>query len=763
MQVSQASRDRKLWRRIDHEITQYSLFGSLGQFSVLLIALVAAGLPDVHPKLSMAFGVMLILLVVVRTYNYLNFDQMYGRGPLKWQRNYRILHYIQTFTWSSFNCTIINAYGLEPISFLTMLFSLGLTFTNVTLWAPYEKVNHVHMSLMIPPAVLAFVATNELYGIFIGLVITLFFYGIWKQSELIHHRFWMQVQSTHSAREALKNLQVEQKKAEENFMVDNVFLANLSREVRTPMNNVLGMLTLLGDTDLNAEQRRMQNIAFSAGENIITLIDEILDFSRIMSGRLVLDSVIFNIRRCVDETVNMLSHLAYSKEIELTCIYDLDIPLRVQGDPKRISQGISNIVTYMIDRASCSEMLIKINLSPRSSVEGELEIQIGCQSCQAEEWELKELKDLFERRINLQEFANLNLGLYISKGVAESMGGRVMVDYKEETGLQFCFTSKIILSTQQTYRSSIPKSFVKKRVLLINAEGGLRIGLHNELESWLMEVEDIVDSHKALQVLRNRARDGYPFDVVVLNMGLTYQGSFKLSSIIAEDPALSGVKQLILCALHQRGEMSTIAHDKKIDNGVFLTKPYTRGNLFYALSVLFDDQTSIHQFDAEQPFQMSDDLKPYRILLVEDNKVNQMVTKGILKRLGYGVRVVNDGKEALGLLEDKTFDLILMDCHLPFKDGFEVTREIRQRESEKSQHTAIIAVTASTYEGIEAKCYASGMDGYMAKPIDPEKLEATLKVFLESAPHQEGVIYTDAHKPLPEIPEEQKKNKKSGD
>ncbi len=225
-------------------------------------------------------------------------------------------------------------------------------------------------------------------------------------------------------------------------------------------------------------------------------------------------------------------------------------------------------------------------------------------------------------------------------------------------------------------------------------------------------------------------------------MGTTYQGSFKLSSILAEDPALSGIKQLILCALHQRGDANTIAHDKKVDNCVFLTKPYTRGNLFYALSVLFGDQAGSNLYEAEQPFQLDKSLKPYRILLVEDNKVNQMVAKGILKRLGYGVRVVNSGEEALGILEDKIFDLILMDCHLPTMDGFAVTKEIRQREKSKNWRTVIIAVTASTVEGIEARCFASGMDGYMSKPIDSEKLEATLRVFLESAPHKEGVIYT---------------------
>jgi len=527
------------------------------------------------------------------------------------------------------------------------------------------------------------------------------------------------------------------------------FLASLSREIRTPMNNVLGMLRLLSETELSQEQRRLQNIATTSGENIVLLIDELMDLSRIMGDKMVLDSAVFNIRQCIDATINLLAPMAYSKGTELTHVADPDIPLRVRGDSRRLSQVLANVIGFIIGFTTGDEICVNVHLAPDGAMEGLLRVDVTAKHALIPEQVQTEVQALLNHRKNIETVSPNYLGLEIARGIVSTMRGSMGLSVTDEDGVSFWISTKITLSTQQGLQSKTPDEFGGKRVLLVDMTPGLATTLSNDLDSWAMVVEAVSGYQKALELMRLRVREEQGFDIAILNMALAYVGSLKLSTIMAEDPVLSELPHVILCSVVQRAQSATIKHDRRIERCLFLTKPFSRGNLYHGLLELLEGR-----FEKELVTEDFTSVAPennHRILLVEDNRVNQMVAQGILKRLGYNCDICETGNEALELLQEAHYDLVLMDCNLPDIDGYEVTRQFRFFERQAAggseadgslRRTAVLALTANVSEGEEARCFAAGMDDYLTKPIQADKIAIRLRTWLEQAPIQSGVIHT---------------------
>jgi CheY-like chemotaxis protein len=280
---------------------------------------------------------------------------------------------------------------------------------------------------------------------------------------------------------------------------------------------------------------------------------------------------------------------------------------------------------------------------------------------------------------------------------------------------------------------------------------GLVSSIRNDTESWNMQVIEVQGYQRALELMREESREGKPFDVAMLNMALEYVGSLKLSTIMAEDPVLVQIKQIILCTVTQRGQNATLRHEGKEFPCLFLTKPFSRGNLYHALLESLDGRVVDQKQESAFGEPIVEHGEQYRILLVEDNKVNQMVAQGLLKKLGYRAELCETGQDALTKLKENRFDLVLMDCNLPDTDGYEVTMAYRKFEEDSlgilknsgnDRRTAIIALTANVSEGEEARCFAAGMDDYLTKPIQADKMAIRLRTWLEKAPVQSGVIHT---------------------
>jgi len=701
------------------------------------------------PRTTIAAGLILSLLSLFRGVMLLRFEQFYAPGPQRWRRLFFFLHCVQRLVWATFAAINIYRYGGESFNTaLVCLFTLGLCSLSLSSLSSYGFFSRLSLSISILPLITALILFKTTPTYLLSLICVGFYYSFLKQSQSQYYRFWHQIQTIEQLKESTHTQEASKRSAEISGNLKAGFLANLTREIRTPMNSLMGMLSLLGDTVLNEEQTEYQTVASDAGENLLELIDDVLDFSQLITGEIVLESKVFNLRKSIGEVLELQGPVAHAKGLEIDCVIDKRIPLRVRGDQHRLMQVINNLVSNAIKFSDKGEIILEVHMTTVGEREGLLRIHVIDQGIGVSK--LKQ-QTLFENYLSLSEKDSPNLtgaglGLAISKGLAQRMGGDIGVISEEGLGSTFWFTSTVRYSTQQAEQSFHTRSVAGKKVLIVSSTIGCAKSLVYEFENWGLLCEEINDHDKALQVLRTTARDNCRHDLVVLNLSLASHDILDLSRIIAEDPALKGLKQIMLTSLVQRGSARCVKHKNDVEGLEYLTKPVLRDSLWKSLSNLFnihkdnDNRIDIPKNSNQEPI-----TNHKNILLVEDNKVNQVVAKGMLTSLGYVVKVVNNGQEALGILEDKQFDLVLMDCLMPELDGYATTQEIRRREKNSTERIPIIAMTANCMDGDEAKCLASGMDDYLSKPVKIDKLDLKLKHWLTEK-SSSGVVTVQHHK-----------------
>ncbi|HCK92412.1 MAG TPA: hypothetical protein DHW71_05475, partial [Gammaproteobacteria bacterium] len=745
------SRERKLWRVVDEAATHRTFYISLAQLPFYLWLYFASPYAAQHPLFWVSMTLFGTFVLCMRGFMFYRFDAMHGRSPVRWRQFFMLMNIVHMAYFASTILGLCLVHPMPSIIIFAIMLSLLHAILLLGAFAPFQYGVVLLLVSHIGPFIALSLIGYDLFNVMTGILLTLGVLALMFEGKKLTQFLWSEQKLRRDHRNLKRELKNLQERHSGEQHLSNEFLASLSREIRTPMNNVLGMLRLLSETELSVEQRRMQNIATASGENIVMLVDELMDLSNIIGHKLVLDSAVFNIRQCIDATINLLSPMAYAKNTELTHISDPDIPLRVRGDARRISQVLSNVISFVIDYTEGGEISVNVHLTPAQVVEGILRIHISSKNAMIPEKVHDEVQQLLNQHESIETLSPNHLGLEIAKGVIEAMRGNIGFVASGKNGVTFWVTMHITLSTQQTFQSKTPPVFYNKRVLLIDMTPGLVTSIRNDAESWNMHVTSIQGYQKALELMRAEARDGNSFDVAILNMSLEYVGSLKLSTLMAEDPILKDVKQIILCTVTQRGQSATLKHEGKDIPCLFLTKPFSRGNLYFALLELLDAETEhegrqVHGFDETMTGN-----EMHRILLVEDNKVNQMVALGMLKKLGYAADVCDTGLDALEKLKKNRYDLVLLDCNLPDTDGYSITEEYRKYEQEHTldsnqpgvlHRTAVIALTANVSEGEEARCFAAGMDDYLTKPIQADKMAIRLRTWLEKAPVQSGVIHT---------------------
>jgi len=739
------SRDRKVLKAIDEDgvrLSYYSIFGYIVLFAWISTQ---GGGYETMPRLSITFGVLLALFSVARIAMNMRFVSFYGSGPARWRRVFYLLSHVQAAIWSIYLVLLILVFGLTINTFLAWMYTAGLCTAIIIGSSAYIYTNRTFISILLLPTISVLILTMEANHGLMAVCLLFFYQFLLRQAAYLFAVFWDRVELQRSHRKKLVDLQLAREAGDAADRAKNEFLSTVTHEIRTPMNSVLGMLTLLQDTELTKVQREYQSIATLAGESLLSLIDDILDFSKIISGKIRLESKVVNLRNLIEDVVEMLGPVAHERGLELTYICDPSVPRRIRGDSDRLSQLLVNLVNNAFKYAEQGEIILEVNMTfPRVDV-GLLRVHVIDHGQGLSQEQRDRIFSAFGRIGGGREGAigGTGLGLAICKGIAECMDGEIGLISDESSGSTFWFTAEIQLFSQQTKEFVADSSLTGLKVLVVDASPGVDRALRTEMEQWGVGVDVIGDYNKALQVLRGSARERCDVDLVIISMnGDNVKDCLTLSSTMAEDPRLSEMKQIILTSLVQRGSTATVQHARKVPQAIFVTKPIHRSSLYRAFVQLY--QLREEGDKAERLTLRKEVVNPkhYAILLAEDNKVNQMVAKGMIKKLGYEVKIVGNGKEAIGIIEDKAFDLVLMDCLMPVMDGYEATREIRRREEGVDRHVPIIAMTANTFEGEETRCFVAGMDDFLAKPVNIGDLAATLERWLGEDVGQVGVIHS---------------------
>jgi len=520
------------------------------------------------------------------------------------------------------------------------------------------------------------------------------------------------------------------------------FLANMSHEIRTPMNGVIGMLDLMETVELQSEARSMLNVAQNSANSLLVLINDVLDFSKIDAGKLILENADVQLRSIAEDVATLFAQQANAKGVEVTCAVHNNVPAIVGGDPTRLRQIMANLVGNAVKFTSSGGVMLGVQARELAATDGDLAPPLGASSvifqilvqdngigmsaaAKAQLFQAFTQADGSTTRV----YGGTGLGLAIAKSLVDAMRGTIRV--KSDPGQGSTFSIFIPLERRAALPPEIIPASTIKNALIVDDNPTNRCILEHYLQYQNVAYESASSARQGLQAVRAAASAGMRFDVVLLDYQMPEMDGVAFLRELRADAAIAGTPCIVLSSLGGR-----VAEAQPLGVAAWLTKPVRRAQLRQCLLEL----------TSREPQELSTSRAPRaaaahsgnRVLLVEDNDVNTMVALRVLKNLGIAAVAVGNGQEALSTVQREVFDLVLMDCQMPVMDGYAATSAIRAWEDEERVHgrnrrLPIVAMTAHAMPGDREKCLAAGMDDYLTKPIKADAVAKIIKAWFASA------------------------------
>ena len=574
----------------------------------------------------------------------------------------------------------------------------------------------------------------------------------------ILHCYAIEITERKKAEERAKSALVGKLSAEAASKAKSQFLATMSHEIRTPMNGVLGMTELLLGTRLSDQQRRFaENVRRSAG-SLLNIINDILDFSKIEAGKLELENIDFDLRELVEELCTLFAPQAQRKGLEMLCIIAPSAPVGFSGDSNRLRQVLTNLMGNALKFTKSGEIAVVVSPEYQRGDQFVMRIEVRDTGIGISPDAQDRIFESFSQADSstTRHFGGTGLGLAICKQLVELMGGRIGVNSAPGQGSTFWVSIPLARRTAQSLALSFPpEDAARVRVLVVDDNATSRDAIHDQLVAWKIACTVAPNAEQALDMMSAAATSGTPFTVVLVDRDMPDVGGFEFARQVDATRRLRGTRLVLLSPVDEAADVTSgdAQHFASI-----VIKPARQAQLFDALAHAMDAPMLV---EARRPAlrelapQQAPRVKNMRVLVAEDNPVNQELTLSLLELAGCVVTLSSNGQEALDACQREHFDLVLMDCQMPGMDGYEATQAIRRFESAQGKpRVPIVALTANAVDGDREKCIASGMDDYLSKPFTRQQLGEMLSKWsqgavMAAAPVKEVLRANPAPSPTP--------------
>ncbi|UZJ45079.1 response regulator [Marinimicrobium sp. C6131] len=718
--TSKVQKDRQIMRDTDARVAKYSRRGLVLNFIVAVSCLVFGDFFQNYQNLSIVLIVGLLLVTLLRAYYLFRFDTLYARAPARWRNQYFFASFLGAGWWAFILVSLTWLIGMRDETLIMWLYSVVFYSSVANVFAPYRRFLTTYLFIGQVPAALTAVLLFSVEGYLYGSIMLVFYTMLSHQAKVTSNTYWERLEANYALRERAKGLEFEQRSSKAAIELKNEFLVNLGQEFRSSLNDILGTLALVDDEQMSERHRELLLLASKAAERQLDLVNNVVDFSKITTKSLELEKVPFNLRRLLEKLVQDFALEAHQQGIELNYVFDQDLPRRVEGDATRLGQIFGTLMTYAVKHSGMAQIFVEAAFHPGENETGELQLVISDASRAAQEDDSDERTDQ-----NLR-----GIGLSICKGLAECMGGSVNLVENRESGKRIVINVQLDVVAYQDVGQA-EQRLRGKRILLVDIPEVVALDLVDQLARWGMKASRVYGHAQALKQLKAAADNDQKNDLVLIYNKLDSFDALTLSRDIAKEPSLSALPQVIAMSLLQRDSEEARAHLHNYPQVSCIEKPIMHRKLYETLVHRLLSHDTSEALLAEEEDDGVSPVVGRKVLLVEDQRVSQMVVSGMLKKLGCQVHVASNGKEALSAIEKEKFDLVLMDCDMPELDGIAATERIRESESsDGGRHLPVVAMTSFTADEDQARCRAAGMDDHISKPLRYEALQSHLEQWL---------------------------------